>query len=132
MRFLFISRAHTLSLQFLPARCVEHVTAWESAHEVVMLEVCLADGALIVVSNIPGDIIVLRDCLRDIPLRLRCPDSCTVWACMMRRRCSLRQLLVDEVCWDHVAWIPTWHRWYIYRWLCRWCCCWCCKTRGMD
>ena len=76
MPFLFIgclcSKAHTLSLHVLPARCMEHVTAWKSTHKLVMLELCLADGALIVVSFIPDEVVGLGACLRGILLRLRC------------------------------------------------------------
>ena len=57
MLFLSIGWAHTLSLHVLPAGCMEHVTAWRSTHELVMLERCLAYGALVVVSNIPCDIV---------------------------------------------------------------------------
>ena len=58
MLFLSIGWAHTLSLHVLPASCMEHVTTWKSTHELMMLERRLAYGALVIVSNIPRDIVL--------------------------------------------------------------------------
>ena len=57
------SKAHALSLHVLPASCMEHVTAWKSAHELMVLRLCHADGALVVVSFVQDEVFGLEACL---------------------------------------------------------------------
>ena len=42
---------------------MKHVTAWKSAHELMVLKVRHADGALVVISFVPNDVIGSEACL---------------------------------------------------------------------
>ena len=42
---------------------MKHVTAWKSVHELMVLKVRLADGALVVVSFVPDEVFGSEACL---------------------------------------------------------------------
>ena len=42
---------------------MKHVTAWKSAHELMVLKVRQADGALVVISFVPDEVIGSEACL---------------------------------------------------------------------
>ena len=57
------SKAHVLSPHIFPAGSMKHVTAWKSAHELMVLKVRLTYGALVVVSFVPNEVVGPEACL---------------------------------------------------------------------
>ena len=60
---LLIRMARVLSPHVVPAASMKHVTARKSAHELMVLEARHADGALVVISFVPNDVVGSEACL---------------------------------------------------------------------